>query len=207
MSPINVTITDCGDPSWSPDGNSIACDDITGNIRIVDVLSGTYSTLTHCGFEQGTPCVRPAWSPDGRYIAYLRICGRGGGCPDSYADGLYLLLPDCTRGPGACAARLRGPFPTWSDYCSWAPDSRRIACIGPSGIDVIDIPSGARTAIAPNLCEGPIAWSPDGSQIACSVPYFSGEHPAIRIITLDGGVLDIPRPSLHPTIQFWVQLD
>jgi dipeptidyl aminopeptidase/acylaminoacyl peptidase len=65
-------------PSWSPDGKSIACASSDGrssegrltdttNIYTIDVETHTKKPLT-----QGAGVKRlPAWAPDGRYIAYL----------------------------------------------------------------------------------------------------------------------------------------
>ena len=58
------------DPTWAPDGQSIAFSALVGgytDLYVYDLRSGTSRRLTNDAFAD----LQPAWSPDGRTIAFV----------------------------------------------------------------------------------------------------------------------------------------
>src|SRR5690606_31539789 len=70
-------VTAMTNPSWSPDGRSIAFSGMNGGISdiyVFDVMSGEVRQLTDDRFGD----LQPAWSPDSRTIAFVSDRGRYG---------------------------------------------------------------------------------------------------------------------------------
>jgi hypothetical protein len=203
-------ISDCSNPSWSPSGSMVACDDMDANIRIVDISTGAFSILTNCDFRSGLPCAFPIWSPDGEQIAFQRACGRGGGCGEiSPGPGLYLLHLDCPVVSSACTGTESGPLPTlYPESCKWSSDAKYIACNGVSGIEVVDVLSGDVTIIEQGNCEsGSIAWHPTTEVIACISRHSDlDSEGAIRILEIQGGSQEIPIEVSLFQIDFWTRI-
>jgi Tol biopolymer transport system component len=87
---------DC-DPSWSPDGTSIAVDSSSGGIRgtsevvLLDATTGARTDLVHGAF--------PDWSPDGTHLVLARSVGRTSDLFTVRTDGSGLT--NITRTPNA----------------------------------------------------------------------------------------------------------
>ena len=161
-----------GEPSWSPDGLTIAySSDREGshNIWTQRLIGGSPVQLTRGSARDR----EPSWSPDGRQIAF-RSEGDGGG---------IFVVP--VAGGGASRIADFGYQPQWS------PDGSRIlAC---AGRDVVIVPLDGsapvkvNTAVLPDLpgrCR--VAWHPDGRRISVLTPLHD-TLPGFVTIPLDGG--------------------
>jgi dipeptidyl aminopeptidase/acylaminoacyl peptidase len=99
--------------SWSPDGSEIAIITIPrrpgGMLRVIDAHDGRERLRVQVPF---CCTARPAWSPDGTRIAI------GTTIIDAMSGGM-----------------LVSSVPT-TGFTSWSPDSRRIAYLGPEGLEV-----------------------------------------------------------------------
>jgi Tol biopolymer transport system component len=99
------------DPTWSPDGNSIAFvsrRDGNRDIYVIDVISRNETRLTFSPADDD----EPSWSPDGLQIAFT-----------SYRDGnaeIYLM------NSGGTNQFNISNNPAHDDRPSWSPDSTRI---------------------------------------------------------------------------------
>ncbi len=161
-----------GEPTWSPDGESIAYSsdrDGSPKIWMQRIRGGTPVQLTTGGARDW----QPSWSPDGRHVAF-RSERDGGG---------IFVVP--VAGGGARRITAFGHQPQWS------PDGSRVLFC--SGRDVhlaaLDgsAPSQVASDVLPNLpgrCR--VAWHPDGQRISVY-----GRHqeqgPTLLTIPLRGG--------------------
>ncbi len=168
----------CEHPSWAPDSSRLVCScnaDGDYDLYIVDVASDTLTQLTDLiGAEE-----YPAWSPDGTRIAFASDMDTEGRVYTATVDitptsvvtitfkgSIYTVASD-----GTDIKRLTmGPD---DSRPIWSPDSQKLAFIAvESGIFVgnlctIDL-DGSELACYESVRCGLIAWSPDGSRIACT---------------------------------------
>lgn len=146
---------------WSPDGKSLVfmrvLDDDRGRYAVVvQPLRGKYHVLVRCGPNDDWPAetYRPAWSPDGRWIAYLDSENA------QRRDGLTLVRPN-----GESRHRVtREAGDPGNDEFDWSPDGRWIAYHDQPVLYYI-APNGKQHRIS-TTAAGPVAWSPDGRQLA-----------------------------------------
>jgi len=180
---IAKSSADLGRPAWSSDGNTIAFREVedavrytgyAGRIGVLDIVSGKISTVTPDSrsdyYYLADDLHSPAFSPDG---ASLAMIARYVPCPsfvstdDSACDAL--LVADANgSAPHAVIA-----FPT-DDACS----------------------SGAPDCPPPTSQTGPIgelAWSPDSTRLAFTLPTRGFGATDIFIVNSDGsGLRDLP---------------
>lgn len=145
------------EPSWSPDGRSIAFEsDRTGHAAIyVMRADGTHTRRLSPGRP---PDSSPSWSPDGKLIVFSRA-----------GEGLVVIRPG-----GHGARMLTRDVNTMDTDPAWSPDGTRIAfvrreagtgsalfLIRPDGTGLCEL-----TPFSSNVTEP--AWSPDGAQLAYS---------------------------------------
>jgi TolB protein len=180
------------DPTWSPDGRTLAYRDARrgynrgDEIYAVDADGSNARNLTGTPFNEWSP----AWSPDGRLIAF-------------YASELYVM-----RTAGTHVRRLTQ---IEGEYPSWAPDSRRLAFMSAStgarganpdyDVFVVNVDGSGLAALTDWPGEdGWPSWSPDGRWIA-----FSSSHDApgrsIYLMRPDGSRkhrLPLPVPATFP---------
>jgi TolB protein len=122
-------------PDWSPDGSRIVfaappLDAGFYDLWIVDAEGATDPVPLVA--DAGTQ-FSPAWSPDGEWIAYQSEV------EDRWE--LWIIRPDGSNSRRVSPAGQDGVWPAWS------PDGL-LAWSGPRGVHVIDLASGATTAIA-----------------------------------------------------------
>jgi Tol biopolymer transport system component len=144
-------------PSWSPNGRSIAfVSDRTGHASIyVMRADGTHTRRLSPGRP---PDSTPSWSPDGGRIVFSRA-----------EEGLVVMRAD-----GRAARALTHDSNSQDLYPAWSPDGTRIAfvrreggigsalfLIQPDGTGLCELTPFSSTVTEP-------AWSPDGTQIAYS---------------------------------------
>ncbi|HSS36133.1 MAG TPA: hypothetical protein VLR93_07640 [Patescibacteria group bacterium] len=142
------------DPSWSPDGSTIAyrlllaADD--GEIWAMTGTGGRPHDLVN---DPDYSDWGPAWSPDGMTVAY----------DSNRRGGIAIWLMDADGGHQRLIGDGHGEYPSWS------PDGSRIAYSGGSYYDihVMNADGSGDRAITstPAYDMGP-AWSPDGAWIA-----------------------------------------
>ena len=140
-------------------------------------------------FESGSP----HWSPDGRHVAV--ISGLGAPCPPSCTGNTVIIDPT----DGTSRTLASQGFPGVSTFCSiWSPDASRFACEG--GNDDNPVVNGVYTIRASDgggltrITDGggmgdiPIAYSPDGRQIAFGRTSFHNcnSRSAIYVVNVDG---------------------
>ncbi|MBU1879667.1 MAG: hypothetical protein KJ734_12015, partial [Chloroflexi bacterium] len=170
--PINLTNHPATDeaPTWSPDGTQIAFTSWRdGNQEIYAVnADGTGLTnLTNDPAEDSSP----AWSPPagGQWIAFTSV--RDG------VPGIYVIPAPWTSAGAAAPIRLTSG--SGGGDSLWSPDGKRIAFVSKSSngnteiymLDVAAALEGSAGAESVRLTNNPatdvpIAWSPEGTQLA-----------------------------------------
>jgi Tol biopolymer transport system component len=143
------------DPSWSPDGSSIAyrllLADDDGEIWVVDVATGDAHDLVN---DPVSSDWGPDWSPDGGRIAYSSNRGVGG---------ISVFVMD------ADGSAQHAVSPGHGEYPAWAPDGQSIAYAGGPYYDIrivnADGTNDREVTTGPAYDMYP-AWSPDGEWIA-----------------------------------------
>jgi Tol biopolymer transport system component len=88
------------DPTWSPDGESLALGGIPGSELVIHILNLRTHQITTLPRSAGL--YSPRWSPDGRYIAAL------------FSDSARLLLFNLQSQTWTELAKATFGYPTWS---------------------------------------------------------------------------------------------
>ena len=110
-------------PSWSPDGERIACmsdrdgDFLHFDIFVMDADGGNQQNITNNPFDER----HPSWSPDGKRIVYR--ARRDGHFENKFAITYEIYVMDADGGNLQGLTNNRG----WDWSPSWSPDGQRIA--------------------------------------------------------------------------------
>jgi Tol biopolymer transport system component len=215
------------DPSWSPDGSTIA---VVGSIEgrrslvLIDATSGGLTTVLSSSSEE---FAGPSWSPDGRWLVFA---SRRTADPGSWS--LETIAADGSQ------RKDLGVLSSVPTSQAWSPDGSRIAFLlttqqGTEGGDevwtiapdpdsaglVSSEPPIERIAIAVEASLEPeLAWAPDGSALLVSdgewiyrvdatpsgdprgnfVQLVEGRSPAWQ--PLPAGSEPAPSPTSEPTV-------
>ena len=177
----NVPKKDPGaeNPSWSPNGSTIAFDAKSGsgvNLFTVPSLGGTPTELP---LSVGKFNGDPAYSPDGTHISFDQDIG------DAQPTVHGIFIADAN---GANARRLTTGIATKKAFdteSQWSPDGSRLAfarfknsgAVGRSAIYVVNVDgTGLRRLTSYKLNATSPDWSPDGTKLVFNSHDSFGPH-------------------------------
>jgi TolB protein len=159
-------------PSWAPDGTSLAYVYRGTNFADIFVTDDQGQAQTRLTNSQSTVLdnndwnFRPAWSPDGKQIAYVS---------DKSSTFPVLWLMSAIDGTGRHALATPGLPEEAVDALAWSPDGSQLALTlfnepGPTQIALLPIGGTGRQVghVLTDLAGGALdpAWAPDGSWLA-----------------------------------------
>ncbi|MGI5531556.1 amidohydrolase family protein [Streptomyces syringium] len=185
-------------PALSPDGERLACLDLSGNLLVRDLAAGTERVLAAPMGGGGLPG-RPSWSPDGRYVAF---CDRNR-LNQRFREGYNLIrVVDTTTG----TARLHpvAPHTSIADrYDSgpvWSPDGALMAVIVESALWLLPVrpdgtPDGQARRITDEAADHP-SWSADSRRLL----YLSAGR--LRLLDVTGGKVNGPARTVPVRLDY-----
>jgi TolB protein len=159
-------------PSWAPDGSSLAYvyqGTNFADIFVTDDQGSRQQRLTNSQstiLENNDWNFRPSWSPDGKLIAF--VSDRSSSFPT-------LWLMNAADGSGRRVLSTPGLQQEAVDAISWSPDGSQLAMTlfnqpGPTQIAVVSLggPGRQSSRLLTSLSGGALdpSWSPDGAWLA-----------------------------------------
>ena len=187
------------DPSWSPDGKSIAfASDRDGRfnyeIYVMDADGGNLQRLTEN--PDGDDDRHPSWSPDGKRIVFS--ARRDGHFENKFGITYEIYVMDADGGNQQRLTENRKN--DW--YPSWSPDGKRIAFAADRKGDlvnfeiyVMDADGGNQQRLTENRGDDEsLSWSPDGKRIA----FMSDRDGNFEIYVMDADGGNLQNLTNHP---------
>ena len=159
-------------PAWSPDGNRILFQCMSGgtfNVCVVNADGSGYTQITNWTKDEGL-AQRPVWSPDGQRIVVTR----------ELAGGQKLIVMNADGSNQKEIVSL-GRDPSWSPdgtqiaFIRWDSGGLQVWTTSPDGSNVRVLTQGDQDHMYPT-------WSPDGRQIA-----FEYDHTRVAVVDAEGG--------------------
>jgi TolB protein len=159
-------------PSWAPDGSSLAYVYRGTNFADIFTTDDQGQSQTRLTNSQSTVLdnndwnLRPTWSPDGKLIAF--VSDRNSAFPT-------LWLMNAADGSGRRVLQTPGLQEEDVDAVSWSPDGTQLAVTlfnepGPTQIALVPLGTTGRPVghVLSTLAGGALdpAWAPDGSWLA-----------------------------------------
>jgi len=186
---------------WAPTHGAVAATPSNGKIVFSRYDPDIDDNFLYIARADGTarklfpfPAGSPNWSPDGTRVAVSSGLGITD-CSSTCAG--YTVIIDPSDGTARALAPVG--MPRVGTFCSlWSPDARHFACEGGNdnhhernGIYLIRSRDGGglrRLTNADGMSDTPIAWSPDGSQLAFgrSDGGECNKRSAIYVVNVDG---------------------
>jgi TolB protein len=187
---LHSDVVNAFQPSWSPDGRSIAVARPGFGVYVTNVRDGSARRLS-----KGQADEAPAWSPDGKAILFHRQV-----TPTNWD--VY------ETSPGGGRLRRLTNDPAQQLHPSWSSDGRRIAFAeqAPTGnwvIYTVNTDFSGRTRVTdPGESSQDPSWSPDGARIAFVAQV--GGRESVAVIGADGtGRTILTGPALAVTAPAW----
>ncbi|MFD9962331.1 amidohydrolase family protein [Amycolatopsis sp. NPDC058986] len=151
--PVGDDLLDPFWPVFSPDGKEIALQSYADGMFHITVITPDGRTSRQLTYGEHDD-LQPAWSPDGTKIAFS----------SDRAGAADIWTVDVRTGE----TRQITKSTTQKSQPTWAPDGKSIAYVQGTGIESIDLATGAVRAVVPpgRSFLGAPSWSPDGRTLA-----------------------------------------
>jgi Tol biopolymer transport system component len=180
-------VPSCYSPSWSPDGERLAC--FYTEPHWIKVMNADGSDLRRI-----TPdcCYLPSWSPDGSRLAFVSF-GRFTSDGVVGRSGVFVMNAD-----GTAKRRVAGPSYDEGPP-QWSPDGKTLAFIADGDVWIVGLDgrNERRLLGEPERSTQGLSWSPDGTTLAAThgdgdfeifvIDVASGE---VRNLTANEGIND-----------------